>query len=117
VAAHREERAVLVHGDVHEWNALAAGDGYKLVDPDGLWAEPEYDVGAILREQPADRSASEVRERAAHLGQSLGLDGVGIWEWACVERLSSGLHLLELGLRDDAKRYLAGATEMAELEG
>ena len=35
VAAHDDERAVLVHGDVHQWNALRAGDGFKLVDPDG----------------------------------------------------------------------------------
>jgi streptomycin 6-kinase len=45
VAAHDDERAVLVHGDVHEWNALQApGGGFRLVDPDGLLAEPEYDL-------------------------------------------------------------------------
>jgi streptomycin 6-kinase len=39
VAAHDDERAVLVHGDVHEWNALQApGGGFRLVDPDGLVA-------------------------------------------------------------------------------
>lgn len=27
--AHDDERAVFVHGDVHEWNTLAAGDGFK----------------------------------------------------------------------------------------
>jgi streptomycin 6-kinase len=27
VAAHDDERAVLVHGDVHEWNALQAPGG------------------------------------------------------------------------------------------
>ena len=42
VAAHDDERAVLVHGDVHQWNVLEAprevkqGGGFKLVDPDGL---------------------------------------------------------------------------------
>ncbi len=45
IAAHDDERAVLVHGDVHEWNALEAGDGFKLVGPDGLLAESEYDMG------------------------------------------------------------------------
>ncbi|MGH2611087.1 MAG: aminoglycoside phosphotransferase family protein, partial [Tepidiformaceae bacterium] len=47
IAAHDDSRAVLVHGDIHEWNALQAGDGYKLIDPDGLFAEPEYDLGVI----------------------------------------------------------------------
>ena len=27
--AHRDETAVLVHGDVHQWNALAAADGFR----------------------------------------------------------------------------------------
>ena len=52
--AHDPARAVLVHGDVHQWNALAAGEGYKLVDPDGLEAEPEYDLGIIMREDPLE---------------------------------------------------------------
>ncbi len=53
MAAHDDERAVLVHGDVHEWNALQApGGGFKLVDPDGLLAEPEYDLGVVMREDP-----------------------------------------------------------------
>src|SRR5262249_2639878 len=44
-AAFDPSRAVLVHGDVHQWNALEAPSGFKLVDPDGLWCEPEYDLG------------------------------------------------------------------------
>jgi streptomycin 6-kinase len=43
---------VLVHGDVHQWNALQAGAGLKLVDPDGLLADAEYDLGIIMREDP-----------------------------------------------------------------
>lgn len=49
IAAHDAERAVLVHGDVHQWNALEAGKGFKLVDPDGLLAEAEYDMGILMR--------------------------------------------------------------------
>ena len=41
--AHDDERAVLTHGDVHQWNVLEAPHGgFKLVDPDGLIAEAEY---------------------------------------------------------------------------
>jgi streptomycin 6-kinase len=40
IEGHDDERAVLVHGDVHQWNALEADNGFKLVDPDGLLAEP-----------------------------------------------------------------------------
>ncbi|HTT87412.1 MAG TPA: aminoglycoside phosphotransferase family protein, partial [Acidimicrobiales bacterium] len=44
IAAHDDERAVVVHGDVHQWNALESGDDFRLVDPDGLLAEAEYDL-------------------------------------------------------------------------
>ena len=51
--AHSSARAVLVHADIHAWNALRRPDGgYALVDPDGLLAEPEADLGILLREDP-----------------------------------------------------------------
>lgn len=32
--AHDDERSVLIHGDLHQWNTLqATADGFKLVDP------------------------------------------------------------------------------------
>jgi streptomycin 6-kinase len=40
--AHDDRSAVLVHGDIHEMNALQASDGsYKLIDPAGLLAEAD----------------------------------------------------------------------------
>ena len=65
--AHRDETAVLVHGDVHEWNALEADGGFKLVDPDGLLAEPEYDLGIIMREDPLE---GDLHERAGWLAHT-----------------------------------------------
>jgi len=48
--AHDDRSAVLVHGDIHEMNALQASDGsYKLIDPAGLRAEPACDLGTIVR--------------------------------------------------------------------
>ena len=64
VAAHDDERAVLVHGDVHQWNALRAGAGFKLVDPDGLLAEAEYDLGVLMREDPLELMHGDPRERS-----------------------------------------------------
>jgi aminoglycoside/hydroxyurea antibiotic resistance kinase len=53
--AHDDERAVLVHGDVHQWNVLEAPQGgFKLIDPDGLRAEAEYDLGILVREDPVE---------------------------------------------------------------
>jgi streptomycin 6-kinase len=68
IAAHDDERAVLVHGDVHQWNALqAGGGGFKLVDPDGLLAEAEYDLGIVMREDPLELLQGDPHERARWL--------------------------------------------------
>src|SRR3954454_17915346 len=86
--AHRDETAVLVHGDVHQWNALEAGDGFKLVDPDGLLAEAEYDLGIIMREDPVELLHGDAHERARYLAARSGLDVTAIWEWGVVVRVS-----------------------------
>lgn len=113
-AAHDDERAVLVHGDVHRWNALEAGDGFKLVDPDGLLAEPEYDLGILLREDPVELLDGDPRDRARMLAARTGLDAEAIWEWGVVERVSTGLLGTEVGLQPVAAEMLATADRVAE---
>ena len=116
IAAHDHRRAVLVHGDVHQWNALRAGDGWKLVDPDGLLAEPEYDLGVLMREDPVELLAGDPWERACWLADRTGTDPTAIWEWGVVERLSTGLLLTALGMPvgDD---MLRAATEISRRAG
>jgi len=109
IAAHDDERAVLVHGDVHQWNTLEAGDGYKLIDPDGLLAEPEYDLGVLLRGDPVELMQGDPTERARWLAGRTGLDATAAWEWGAVERVSSGLvcHVMEMQL--EARQFLEAA--------
>lgn len=100
--AHRGERAVLVHGDVHQLNALQSNGGFKLVDPDGLLAEAEYDLGVLMRGDPVELLAGDPLVRARWLAARTGLDPVATWEWGVIERLSTGLlctqiHLQPLG--------------------
>lgn len=113
VEAHRDERAVLVHGDVHEWNALEAADGFRLVDPDGLLAEPEYDLGIIMREDPLDLLDGDPNERARWLAAHTGLDPTAIWEWGVVERVSTGLLGTKVGLQPVGGQMLAVAERVA----
>jgi streptomycin 6-kinase len=113
VAAHDDERAVLVHGDIHEWNALQAGDGWKLVDPDGLLAEPEYDLGILMREDPVDLVASDPMDRAHELAARTGCDPVATWEWGVVERVSTGLLGTEIGMEPVARQMLHAADVIA----
>lgn len=109
IAAHDPARAVLVHGDVHQWNALATDEGFKLIDPDGLLAEPEYDLGVIMREDPVELMESDPFQRAVHLASLSGLDPKAIWEWGVVERVSTGLILTEIGLQPVGRQMLAAA--------
>src|SRR5580693_8540749 len=114
IAAHDDERAVLVHGDVHEWNALEAGGGFKLVDPDGLLAEAEYDMGIVMREDPVELMHGDPRQRARWLARRTGLDATAIWEWGVVERVSTGLLGTRIGLQPVARQMLAAADHVAE---
>jgi streptomycin 6-kinase len=109
IAAHHDHRAVVVHGDVHQWNALRSGDGFKLVDPDGLLAEPEYDLGVLMREDPVELMAGDPWDRARWLAMRTGLDPVAIFEWGVVERVSTGLLLTVVGLQPVAAQMLAAA--------
>lgn len=114
VEAHDDERAVLVHGDVHQWNALESADGFRLVDPDGLLAEPEYDLGVLLREDPRELLDGDPRERARRLARRHGLDAEAIWEWGAVERVSTGLLAVKVGLQPHGDDMLAAADHVAE---
>jgi streptomycin 6-kinase len=114
VAAHDDERAVLVHGDVHEWNALQGPDGgFKLIDPDGLLAEPEYDLGVMMREDPAELLHGDPRDRARWLASRTGHDPEAIWEWGVAERVATGLLATRIGLQPVGRQMLAAADHVA----
>ncbi len=113
--AHRDERSVLVHGDVHQLNALQCGDGFKLIDPDGLLAEAEYDLGVLMRGDPVELLVGDPLHRARWLGARMDLDPVAIWEWGIVERLSSGLLCTRIHLQPLGRHTLRAAAAVAGL--
>jgi len=115
IEAHDDERAVLVHGDVHQWNALEAEGGFKLIDPDGLRAEPEYDLGIIMREDPLPLLTGDPTERASWLAARTSLDAGAVWEWGCVERVSTGLLGTRIGLQPVAREMLAAADRIGAM--
>lgn len=112
IAAHDDASSVLVHGDIHEWNALKADHGYKLIDPDGLLAEPEYDLGVIMRQDPID--PADPRASARWLARRTGRDEGATWEWAAVERLSSGLWCTRLEVQPLGRELLRTADAVAQ---
>jgi len=116
IEAHSDERAVLSHGDVHQWNALEAPGGFKLVDPDGLLIEREYDLGVLMREDPAEQLAGGAEERCRWLASRTGLDATAIWEWGVVERVCNGLQCVEVDLQPYGREALAVADRVASDE-
>ncbi|KQX40420.1 hypothetical protein ASD04_07285 [Devosia sp. Root436] len=116
-AAWRPENAVLAHGDPHPANILevpeSAGRQWKFIDPDGLAIEPAYDLGVLLRawhEGVAGRHAHDIaRSHARHLTTRTQVPAEAIWQWGYIERVSTGLHLMELGEMDEGRLFLAAA--------
>lgn len=72
--------AVLLHGDLHHENILAAGRGKWLaIDPQGVAGEPAYEVGALLRNPTPEVAtwpelAPSQARRVAQLAEILGFD-------------------------------------------
>jgi len=114
--------AVLVHGDAHPHNVLLdpsrpSPPGFKLVDPEGLVSEPAHDLAIPLRAfDPEGRSGQSLRDRGLELcsvlSDSTGVDPRPIWEWAFVERVTSGLFLHRLGHTEQATQLLGVANEL-----
>ena len=115
IANHDPEKAVLVHGDVHQWNALQSSDGFKLIDPDGLLAEAEYDLGILMREDPVELLVGDPHERARWLARRCNLNATSIWEWGVVERVSTGLLCTQIDLQPAGRDMLTTAERLAVL--
>jgi streptomycin 6-kinase len=113
------DRTVLIHGDAHHANVLEAPDGgFRLIDPDAMRSEPAHDLGIPLRGWSYELLASgdatrQGRAWCDRLATRAGADPTATWQWAFIERVSSGLFLLELGARHDGARMLAVADEWA----
>lgn len=89
---------VLLHGDLHHWNILAAArQPWLAIDPKGLAGEPAFEAGALLRNRigplPAARQRAEAR--ATILATELGLDRRRILDWAFAQAVLSVTWSLE----------------------
>jgi streptomycin 6-kinase len=123
-AAFDLERCAVVHGDPHPGNALkvvepraGAESGFVFVDPDGFLADRAYDLGVALRDWStqilAGGGEAIARRYCALLAEQTGVDETAIWEWGFLERVSTGLYLLQFGAEDLARRFLDTAEILA----
>jgi streptomycin 6-kinase len=124
-AAYRPENAVLAHGDPHPANVLAVPEGepqqFRFIDPDGLAIEPAYDLGVLLRawhEGIAGRHAHDIaRSHVRHLTRRTQVPSEAIWQWGYIERVSTGLHLLQIGQIEEGRAYLDVAEAITSTMG
>ena len=117
--------AVLVHGDPHAANAfrvpaprVGAPHGFVLIDPEPFLGDRQYDLGVALRGWCAQVLAAPhpvcLTERfARRLAAHTGLDEHAVWEWAYLERVSTGLYCLDVGMTDVGRRFLQSAARLA----
>lgn len=112
-------RFVLLHGDAHGGNTLETltGDGYKFIDPDGIYNEPAYDLGVVMREWPEDYAVAPLdkgKERCALLSHLTGVAEDGIWAWGFLQTVSTGFVLLQVGQEHTGQAMLQAAEAWAD---
>lgn len=92
---------VLLHGDLHHENILAAErQPWLAIDPKGLVGEPAYDVGAFLRNnlpQPLTMAGAGriLARRIAQMAEQLGFDAQRLRDWGIAQAVLSAWWSLE----------------------
>ena len=92
---------VLLHGDLHHDNILAAErEPWLAIDPKGVVGEPAYEVGALLRNPFPEilsmpQPARILDRRVDQLASELGFDRDRILGWALAQAVLSAWWCLE----------------------
>ena len=87
-----QSEQVLLHGDFHSGNVLAAGrEPWLAIDPVPLVGEPAFDAASLLRDRGWPLTASSLKRRLDVLSGELGLDRDRIRRWGIVQALWWGV--------------------------
>lgn len=108
--------SVLVHGDAHSNNTLQRLDGiegFKFIDPDGLFAEPACDLAIPMRGFNEELLAGNIvaigQARCSKIAALTDVADLAIWQWGFIERVSTGLLMLQIGMEQWGRETLAVA--------
>jgi len=109
---------VLVHGDAHNGNILQVETSsermFKFIDPDGLIAEPAYDLGVLMREGVDELVVNPVElgyKRSIFLGELTNVEQMSIREWGYIQAVATGLLLIKIGEKSQGIQLLDIASE------
>jgi streptomycin 6-kinase len=106
------DEPVVLHGDLHHFNVLRAGEGWAAIDAKGVVGEPAYETGALLRNpRPARLEPSVLRRRADRLCDALGFDRARVYGWAYAQAALSAAWSVEDG---EDPSYALGVAELWE---
>ena len=89
------DEPVVLHGDAHHWNILAATrEPYLAIDPKGVVGEPAYEVGAFLRNPMRELLDAQdpvrlLSRRVDIFEQRLGIDRSRMIQWAFAQAILS----------------------------
>ena len=108
---------VLLHGDLHHWNILAARRGpWLAIDPKGVVGEPAYEVGALLR-NPIEQIlnwpnlARVTARRIRQLSDELGFEPERVRGWGLSQAILAAVWSCEDG--GDSSHWVACAEAIA----
>lgn len=112
------KNGVLVHGDAHNGNILqvevSSEKRFKFIDPDGLIAEPAYDLGVLMREWVDELANNPVEigyKRSIFLGELTDTEPMAIREWGYIQAVATGLLLMEIDEKYQGLQLLDIASE------
>lgn len=92
---------VLLHGDLHHGNILASRSKQWLtIDPKGVIGEPEYEVGAFLRNPMSlltskDNLENLIKRRIDRISEMTGYDKERITHWGFAQAVLSAIWSFE----------------------
>ena len=96
-----------------------AGAGFVFIDPATFLGDPAYDLGVALRDWcpellAAGDAATLARSWCQLLASAAGVDQTAGWQWAYLERVSTGLYALSLGAEDQGRQLLLTAEALCD---
>ena len=96
-----QSEPVVLHGDLHHFNILAAErQPWLAIDPKGVVGEPEYEVGAFLRNPMPDllskpHPGSILARRLDQFSEELGFDRERLRSWGIAQAVLSAWWSIE----------------------